>query len=1186
MADGSERRRYKRYEIELPGRIRPEEGPQCDCMVRDYCSGGMLVQQVFADAGSNEVSYLPGQQIDIKLTLLTGKGSRAVRVSGKVSWARGDHFGLSFAKSSDTVVKALKQHDRLARGDARQSSARPSVAGNIDISRLRDAAQAALPALMQQLLSRTRDDLIERAEMVASNTELQQIYGDINAIDKLRQEETLSETMLKAAFDPSSEPHEDEPAPGELSLVDPDDFERWLEASRVATMLDSKFGSRLSAMGLRLTQSGKSKGNGPVVVPFEPKKITGALKDVAKEFEFGTVTRSALFDSAAKVFEDKLGGIYDEIDSALDSMGAPAAKAASASSRGTRRPPSQPSQDGGQAANVSRIAGKASQDGVSVDPALLQSLVAREAQHREGLGRELVSQVSNAPDMTESLADWLKQIEGPLARHAAADKNFFHNSSHPAREIVDGLGHLQMFRANPDLPSEDDPIRERVSQILAPVRRGETDDAVLRQVADALGDLTGEQSRLYQRNVERVVEASEGRDRVRRARQRVMAEIRRRYAGRQVPKLAPELLEVGWRAVLELDAINAADNDERFTMHMGLLDSVVGSLGGEAFESAALEPDPSRLFECVEKELATVAFDPFRRNALENRLRHALLDPLSEAAELVEMPLDEDDVEVAAVDQRPDDISRRQWLLLLERCAEVHVGDRVQLLDDAGVEKGLRVAWIRGDGELFVLVDYRGLRVKDIRLAELALGLHRGRIRIESANGQPMSDRAVDAILVRMEERLANKPTYDSLTGLINRQQFHAAVEKALSMPDRVEGIGVLLWLDIDQFRLVNDVHGYETGDRLLEAVARLLERVKGAKVLGHLGADRFALMLPDIGLADAGERAEAVCEMVRGMSFDWPGQTIGLSVSIGVVPLAAGSEDFNRLLQSADDTLAAAKAAGGGRGYLYRDDDPEINQRKASVQWVVQVDEALERGHLQLRCQPIVPVRTDDGLAPHYEVLLGVRNGNAEPLPIAEFIDAAERYNRMRAVDRWVARTTMEWVAAHREHMPQLHGFAVNLSGQTASDPSFVDFVREQFQRTAIDPAWLSFEVTETAAVSDLSSSAGIIHELKSLGCKVALDDFGSGQASYSYLKQLPVDWLKIDGVFVRKIATNSDDFAVVKSINEIGHFLGKKTIAEYVADDDILAKIREIGVDFAQGFGISPPLLMEDLLQTRQIA
>jgi EAL domain-containing protein (putative c-di-GMP-specific phosphodiesterase class I) len=173
-----------------------------------------------------------------------------------------------------------------------------------------------------------------------------------------------------------------------------------------------------------------------------------------------------------------------------------------------------------------------------------------------------------------------------------------------------------------------------------------------------------------------------------------------------------------------------------------------------------------------------------------------------------------------------------------------------------------------------------------------------------------------------------------------------------------------------------------------------------------------------------------------------------------------------------------------------------------------------------------------------------------------------------------------MERIAAHREHMPQLHGFSVNLPGQTASDPSFVDFVRQQFQRTGIDPAWPSFEVTETAAVSNLSSSAGIIHELKSLGCKVALDDFGSGQASYSYLKQLPVDWLKIDGVFVRKIVADREDYAVVKSINEIGHFLGKRTIAEYVADAEILRLVREVGVDYAQGYGISPPVLMDELL------
>jgi diguanylate cyclase (GGDEF)-like protein len=526
------------------------------------------------------------------------------------------------------------------------------------------------------------------------------------------------------------------------------------------------------------------------------------------------------------------------------------------------------------------------------------------------------------------------------------------------------------------------------------------------------------------------------------------------------------------------------------------------------------------------------------------------------------------------------------WTSLLARCAEIEVGARVRLLNEDDGDRELRVAWIRADRELFVLVDHRGLKAHELQLVELALGLHKQRIEIEQPDGRPLSDRAVDSILVRMEERLAHQAKHDSLTGLINRQQFHAAVQKALDMPARPGDSGVLLWLDIDQFRLVNDIRGYETGDRLLAAIAKLLEGVRGAKVLGHMGGDRFALMLPDIGLADANQRAQEICGLVREMPFDWLGQAVALSSSIGVVGMGIGHEGLGDLLQAADDALAMAKAAGGDRVYVYDEEDPEITRRKESVHWVVQVDEALDRGHLRLRCQPIVPVRAGSGLQPHYEVLLGVHSATSEPLPIAEFIDAAERYNRMRAVDRWIARTAMEWIAANRDQMPLLHGFAVNLSGQTASDPSFIDFVREQFEHTGIDPAWLSFEVTETAAVSDLSSSAGIIQDLKSLGCKIALDDFGSGLASYSYLKELPVDWLKIDGVFVRKIAENREDLAVVKSINEIGHFLGKQTIAEYVGDDKILRLIRAIGVDYAQGFGISPPLFMDELVQTIEAA
>jgi diguanylate cyclase (GGDEF)-like protein len=1166
----------------------------------------MLLQQARAETGGDPPHYRPGQQLELRVELLTAKGSRAVRIGGSVAWVGGDYFGLSFAKTSDVIVEALRRHDRLARTGSLAEPNRGSGSETRGLARLRHAAQAALPPLLRDLLVMAAEDLLQRAENVSSNTEQQQIFGDINAIEGLRQGDSLTRAIFSAAFDTgTARTLEAEHAAGELSLIDPDDFERWLEASRVASMLDRKFSDQLNAMGSRLAALRGSTPRKTLTVPFEPQHFAGALKDIAKQLELGLIARSALFDSASAVLGDKLGGFYAEINAVLDGMGAPAAnmdrkvtvlrpsrpRAEQAHEAASAEPadPANPDNDGGPAKVSSISAGKGlpgQAAAMTVDPELLRQLVAREAKQRQELAQELVTFVSDAPNMTDSLAAWMQLLGEPLAREAASDQAFFQNRQHPLREIVDGLGHLQMFRPSHDLNPADDQILQQISEILQPISSGQAGESELRLAAEAVGRLTSDQSRLYQRNVERVVEVSEGRDRVRRARQAVSSEIKRRYLGRQVPEVVPELMDAGWRAVLEIAAINAVDGDDKFITHLGLLDSVVSGLGGEAFEREPSEPDAKRLFARVEQELATVAFDPFRRNAVESRLRAELTGPARTSVSLVEMPLPDEDSEERASAVPPDGISANAWERSLERCTAVNVGDRIRLLDTKEGDQDLRVAWIRGDREVFVMVDHRGLRVRDIRLAELALGLHQRRIEIEQADGQPLSDRAVDSMLVRMEERLAHQAAHDSLTGLINRQQFHAALEQALAVPGRQDDIGVLLWVDIDQFRLVNDIHGYDTGDRLLVAVARVLEDLPGAKVLGHLGGDRFAIMLPDIGLTDGGRRAQEICELVRTMPFDWSGQSIALSASIGVVGMEAAGESFSKLLQAADDALGAAKASGGNTEFLYREDDPDIARRKESVHWVVQVDEALERGQLRLRCQPIVPVRPHDGLVPHYEVLLGVQSGAAEPLPIAEFIDAAERYNRMRAVDRWVARTAMEWIAAHREHMPELRGFAVNLSGQTASDPSFVDFVRQQFQRTGIEPSWLSFEVTETAAVADLSRSAGIVHDLKAMGCKVALDDFGSGLASYSYLKELPVDWLKIDGVFVRKIAANREDFAVVKSINEIGHFLGKKTIAEYVADDEILRLVREIGVDYAQGFGISPPILLDDLLQTAESA
>ena len=1190
MSVPAERRHKKRYEIRLLAQIGPVDGPRGSCLVRDYCSGGMLVQLTQPAAMRGPVALRSGQPAQLKTELLTAKGARPVRIRATVAWVKDDYLGLSFPKASESVVEALRRHDQLARVRI-EAEPRPGAAQTAtetrSLARLRHVAQGDLPGLLRLLLVTAGQELLEKASAVSSNAEQQQVFEDVNALEALRQNDRLPRAVMELAFGGQTgiEP-ESEPADGQLTLIEPEEFERWLEASRVATALHQKFSTQLSELSARLGTLHEGELQASLSVPFEPEHFAGALKDIAKELDLGATSRSVLFDCAARVLKENLGDFYSRLDAALDASGAPPAEtghkiktlSGSKSGQAGGADATGPSPSG--AGSRPGVEGDAGIPRVAVDQELLAALLAREAEQREQQANELMSFVADTPNMSDSLAAWLQQLGGPLAREAAADRTFFQNRQHPLREIVDRLGHLQLFRPTPDRDPESDPVLQRISELLKPIGSGKVDAATQRSIAAAIGELTSEQSRLYQRNVERVAEASEGRDRVRRARTAIADEINRRYGGRQVPAVVPELLDVGWRAVLELGYLNSIDGDDRYAGHLDALDGVIARLGGDAYAADSDEIDAGQLFESIEAELNVAAFDPFRRNAVETRLREELFNPAQ--AMLVEMPLLQDASGVMASGESPKGVDPDTWRSLLERCMQVAVGDGVRLLDAAEGAQELRVAWIRNDHELFVLVDHRGLRVRDISLVQLALGLHRHRIELHRSDGRPLSDRAVDSILQRMEGSVSGHAAKDSLTGLINRQQFHAALEKALAMPGHSQGAGVLMWIDVDQFRLVNDIHDYNTGDRLLEKLARLLEQVKGAKVLGHMGGDRFAALLPDIDIADGERRAARVCKAVREMPFEWQGQGLGLSVSIGVVAMTVGRGGLSSLLQAAEHALTAAKFAGGNRAYVYREDDPNITRRKESVQWVAQVDDALSHGQLRLRCQPIVPVRTDQGLVPHYEILLGVNNAAAQSLPIAEFIDAAERYKRMRAVDRWVTRTAMEWIAANRNLMPRLHGFAVNLSGQTASDPTFIEFVREQFRHTGIEPSWLSFEVTETAAVSDLSSSAGIIRDLKGLGCKVALDDFGSGLASYSYLKELPVDWLKIDGAFVRKIAADRDDFAVVRSINEIGHFLGKMTIAEYVTDDAVLQRVREIGVDYAQGFGISPPILLDDLLES----
>jgi EAL domain-containing protein (putative c-di-GMP-specific phosphodiesterase class I) len=330
----------------------------------------------------------------------------------------------------------------------------------------------------------------------------------------------------------------------------------------------------------------------------------------------------------------------------------------------------------------------------------------------------------------------------------------------------------------------------------------------------------------------------------------------------------------------------------------------------------------------------------------------------------------------------------------------------------------------------------------------------------------------------------------------------------------------------------------------------------------------------------EARELAEDLLNAIRKQRFEWDGRQYNLSGSMGLVFIDPTTESVDSVMQFADEACYTAKDAGRNRLQEYELGDATMMRRHGVMEWVTELDKALDDDRLILNCQRIVPIGRDAGRHDyHYEILLTMLDELGETMPPTEFILAAETYNRMTLIDRWVIERVLSWMALNRDQLDHFGGFSINVSGHSINDETFPDFVLEQFSKSQAPTGKVCFEITETAAIANLDNAVDFMNRMKIIGCQFSLDDFGTGLSSYSYLRNLPVDFVKIDGVFVKDIDNNPGDYAVVRSINEIGHYMGKKTIAEYVTDDRVLARLKEIGVDFAQGYQIEKPLPLEDL-------
>jgi diguanylate cyclase (GGDEF)-like protein/PAS domain S-box-containing protein len=427
----------------------------------------------------------------------------------------------------------------------------------------------------------------------------------------------------------------------------------------------------------------------------------------------------------------------------------------------------------------------------------------------------------------------------------------------------------------------------------------------------------------------------------------------------------------------------------------------------------------------------------------------------------------------------------------------------------------------------------------------------------------------------RLKRALSYQASHDALTGLINRREFDNRLHAAVLSAQRGEGTYALLYIDLDQFKVVNDTCGHQAGDRLLRDVTGLLQsRVRASDTIARLGGDEFGVLLEGCTVEQSTRIAEGVRQAIRDYRFVWGATTLSVGASVGVVQITAETESVANVMSAADIACYAAKDEGRNRVHLYESDGIS-HPRHREMHWVARVTRAAEENRLELYFQPIRPIARA-GASAFHELTVRLRDDDGRLVAPGEFIPAAERYNVMSVIDRWVVQRAIERLKGwERTERPLL---AVNLSGTSLNEQSFIDFVLQQVGDATLAQA-LCFEITETAAVTNLSNATFVMRELKARGCKFALDDFGTGLSSFMYLKTLPVDYLKIDGQFISHVADDPVDRSMVEAIGKVGRALGIETVAECVETQAVLDELGRLGVDYAQGYFLARPEPIERL-------
>ncbi len=1212
-----ERRASQRYAVDLPAELTRGDGEALPCRMVNFCSdGALLVADGLRPAkGAREAGGIEAGQT---LTLRLSVGAAAsVTLSARVARVDRRKIGVELSRLDPALKRQLLEHSARLKAQAAgaAAAATPPALSGTAVGALRKALRTVVgrhfPPIHEAVLRQCQAGLQARVTSAGSDAESSIAYADQAVLGNATAEladllatrtRDLTEASDVARRLPRAAQHDEGQA---LALVEEAEFEAWLTVSGLAHQLEKDLREPLVSLQRILLDMSAGES---VDVPFSPEAVARLYQDLPERIDLSAGGRTLFFKAVGRVLADRLTPFYRDLTHTLEERGfRPAAAAASpARGIGPRRPlargaPSAEADDLDRA--IARLHERGPQAAWPRADALRSQLaeLLGQLQPTEGgvspdstmggrldLAERLLAAVDRDPDFGTATHRWLGPLRLLLLQAAVRQPAFHRAVSDPVGKVLGQLEHLGMLVGG-GTEARDRETLERIDGLLSRLWKGGVPTPhELERASQVLSVIEAREAADYQQNVARVVASCEGDARIRAAREEVEEELQRRYGDRAAPKLLVDLINGGWQALLQLTHIRQGPGSAEWAARWQVLDALESLLTGPAAAEGPQTERARALLQVIEDGLAYAAYDPYQRGQLSTALRRHLVDapPADAATELqwskliVPRRRRGEPGSPDEADTPPAGVSEEDWRAMLDRVAGLRPGSVLRIKDDGDAEQLRRVAWIDRRRRRHVLVTHRGVKAETLPWQQLARRLHAGQASVQEVSGDTVLHRAADRMLRQMEDSLAASAWHDPLTGLHNRRYLHAAVDRSIAASRSSDVRPALLLLNLDQFKLVNNAYGFEAGDAVLARLGALMkQQFAGPATVAHLAADTFAVLLPDAEADAVLAAAEELRHAVQKIPVGVERAPLRLEASIGLVYIDPLHGEAGKVLSAAEIACATAKESGRNQVAVYRQSDERIARRESSMQSLVQLLEALENDRLRLRCQRIAPIRPVPGRQAHYEVLLTVLDADGAEATLAPFISAAEHYDRMAAVDRAVVRKTLEWMGEHPAAMGSFGGFAINLSGDSLSSPGLVELIEQAFRDTGADPAKVCFEITESLAIANLAKASELIRRIKALGCRFALDDFGSGMSSYAYLKNLPVDLVKIDGAFVKDLASSESDQAVVKSINEISHFLGKETIAEFVENDGILERLRHIGVDYAQGYGIERPRPLAEL-------